>query len=147
VESTGTTRASANAGGSLTDHITMQEWAIIVYFVGIFLTIVLSAGMIWVRLAAVSVEQESSIDHLIQLAQTNRPAGEDEANELRIRFHTATARIFKAFDLDGSGEIDARELRAIMTQMVAPARNSRNHHRVCLTADSHPSVCSRLVSC
>jgi hypothetical protein len=121
--------------------MTMEEWGVVVNTVGIFLTTVLSAGMIWVRVAAVSVEQQHSIARVVELAQmrSSADADADEADERRIEFQMATARIFKAFDLDGSGEIDARELRAIMTQMVCSGPNFEHH--VCLlsvAADHSP---------
>jgi len=103
--------------GRITGRMTMQEFGIFVNTVGIFLTVVLSAGMIWRRLAAVSMEQKASIDHLIELCRELAQTDVGAEDESRSRFQMATERVFNAFDLDGSGEIDARELRAIMTQM------------------------------
>jgi hypothetical protein len=135
--------------GRITGRMTMQEFGIFVNTVGIFLTVVLSAGMIWRRLAAVSMEQKASIDHLIELCRELAQTDVGAEDESRSRFQMATERVFNVFDLDGSGEIDARELRAIMTQMVAPAPNSPNH-RVCLVrrcGTSIPLFARLAVSC
>ena len=125
-------RASVMYGG-----VTMADLGNTLTALCMALTVVVSLCLILYRSRMVSLEQLASVNDLVTLALANlKELSQDDdhrSTELSVRdrsdkWSAATERVFKVYDLDGSGSVDFKELRGMVVHMYpeAPAALIRN---------------------